>query len=95
MTGAWAGDRRRTRTPSLPFPRSIGGINWIDTAHAYGFGKSEEVVGRAVKEWSGGEVIIATKCVLPNEVRFPYRDANREKIFEEVEGSLTPAGGLH
>ena len=65
------------------------GINWIDTAHAYGFGKSEEVVGRAVKEWSGGEVIIATKCgVLPNEVRFPYRDANREKIFEEVEGSL-------
>lgn len=65
------------------------GINWIDTAHAYGFGKSEEVVGRAVKKWSGGEVIIATKCgVLPNEVRFPYRDANREKIFEEVEGSL-------
>ena len=65
------------------------GINWIDTAHAYGFGKSEEVVGRAVKEWSGGEVVIATKCgVLPNEVRFPYRDANREKIFEEVEGSL-------
>ena len=64
------------------------GVNWIDTAHAYGFGKSEEVVGRALKEWSGG-VIIATKCgVLPNEVRFPYRDANREKIFEEVEGSL-------
>ena len=64
------------------------GVNWIDTAHAYGFGKSEEVVGRALKEWSG-EVIIATKCgVLPNEVRFPYRDANREKILEEVEGSL-------
>jgi len=64
------------------------GVNWIDTAHAYGFGKSEEVVGRAVKEWSG-DVIIATKCgVLPNEVRFPYRDANREKILEEVEGSL-------
>ena len=65
------------------------GVNWIDTAHAYGFGKSEEVVGRAVKEWSGGRVIIATKCgVLPNEVRFPYRDANRTKILEEVEGSL-------
>ena len=64
------------------------GVNWIDTAHAYGFGKSEEVVGRALKEWSG-DVIIATKCgVLPNEVRFPYRDANREKILEEVEGSL-------
>ena len=65
------------------------GINWIDTAHAYGFGKSEEIVGRAVKEWSGSDVILATKCgVLPNDVRFPYRDANREKILEEVEGSL-------
>ena len=28
------------------------GINWIDTAHAYGFGLSEEVVGKAVKEWA-------------------------------------------
>ena len=27
------------------------GINWIDTAHAYGFGVSEEMVGKAVKEW--------------------------------------------
>ncbi|SVD95957.1 uncharacterized protein METZ01_LOCUS448811, partial [marine metagenome] len=45
------------------------GINWIDTAHAYGFGVSEEVVGKAVKEW-GHPVILATKCgVLPNADR--------------------------
>ena len=53
------------------------GINWIDTAHAYGFGLSEEVVGKAVKEW-GQPVILATKCgVLPDENNFPRRFASR------------------
>ncbi len=64
------------------------GINWIDTAHAYGFGLSEEVVGKAVKEW-GQPVILATKCgVLPDENNFPRRFTSRETIIEEVEGSL-------
>jgi len=64
------------------------GINWIDTAHAYGFGVSEEMVGKAIKEW-GKEVIIATKCgVLPDENNFPKRYTSRKTITEEVEGSL-------
>ena len=64
------------------------GINWIDTAHAYGFGESEEVVGRAVREY-GGDVIVATKCgVLPDKDRSPYRLISRKTILEEVEGSL-------
>lgn len=64
------------------------GINWIDTAHAYGFGLSEEMVGKAVKQW-GGPVIIATKCgVLPDENNSPRRYASRKTIIEEVEGSL-------
>ncbi len=37
------------------------GINWIDTAAVYGFGHSEEVVGRAVKG-RRSSVILATKC---------------------------------
>lgn len=37
------------------------GINWIDTAAVYGFGHSEEIVGRAVKG-RRGSVILATKC---------------------------------
>ena len=65
------------------------GINWIDTAHAYGFGVSEISVGKAVKEWNGGEVILATKCgVLPGEGNKPRRFISRETIREEVEGSL-------
>jgi len=64
------------------------GINWIDTAHAYGFGVSEEMVGKAVKEW-GEDVIIATKCgVLPDENNSPKRYTSRKTITEEVEGSL-------
>src|SRR5918992_1084570 len=39
------------------------GINWVDTAPAYGIGHSEEVVGRALEPWSPGEdVFVFTKC---------------------------------
>jgi len=37
------------------------GINWIDTAPAYGLGHSEEVVGRSIRG-RRHEVLIATKC---------------------------------
>ena len=39
------------------------GINWIDTAAVYGLGHSEEVVARALAEWSGPQPYIFTKCV--------------------------------
>lgn len=29
------------------------GVNWIDTAAVYGLGHSEEIIARALKEWSG------------------------------------------
>ncbi len=65
------------------------GINWIDGAYAYGFGVAETSVGKAVKEWTGGEVIVATKCgVLPGEDNKPWRHISRDTIREEVEGSL-------
>jgi aryl-alcohol dehydrogenase-like predicted oxidoreductase len=38
------------------------GINWIDTAPAYGIGHAEEIVGRAIKGIRQ-QVIIATKCM--------------------------------
>ncbi|MGB2901239.1 MAG: aldo/keto reductase [Candidatus Acidiferrum sp.] len=40
------------------------GVNWIDTAAVYGLGHSEEIVARALKEWSGPRPYVFTKCVL-------------------------------
>jgi aryl-alcohol dehydrogenase-like predicted oxidoreductase len=40
------------------------GVNWIDTAAVYGLGHSEEIVARALNEWSGPRPYVFTKCVL-------------------------------
>src|SRR5882762_7500442 len=37
------------------------GANWIDTAAVYGLGHSEEVVGRALKDWRGSKPYVFTK----------------------------------
>jgi aryl-alcohol dehydrogenase-like predicted oxidoreductase len=65
------------------------GINLIDTAPAYGFGRSEEVVGRAIAERGRrDEVILATKCGLERIGDALYRNGTRRQIFSEVEVSL-------
>ena len=38
------------------------GINWIDTAAAYGLGHSEEIVAKAVGDWPGAKPYVFTKC---------------------------------
>jgi aryl-alcohol dehydrogenase-like predicted oxidoreductase len=38
------------------------GVNWIDTAAIYGLGHSEEVVARALAEYSGHRPYVFTKC---------------------------------
>jgi aryl-alcohol dehydrogenase-like predicted oxidoreductase len=65
------------------------GINVIDTAPAYGFGRSEEIVGKAIAE--GGirsRVLIATKAGLEWANGRVYRNASRARILREVEDSL-------
>src|ERR1700682_4452709 len=65
------------------------GINVVDTAPVYGFGRSEEIVGRAIAE-SGlrSQVIIATKVGLQWEGGRVSRNASRARILREVEDSL-------
>ena len=38
------------------------GVNLVDTAYIYGNGHSEEVIGRALKSWTGQKIYIATKA---------------------------------
>src|SRR3989442_6705765 len=69
------------------------GITLIDTAPAYGFGRSEELVGRAIAEHGGRErVLIATKTGLAWHAGAVYRDASAERIRTEIEDSLRRLG---
>ncbi len=49
------------------------GIDFVETAEMYGSGHSEEVVGRALREWTGRQVRVATK-VQPVEWPHPSVD---------------------
>src|SRR6202030_867443 len=65
------------------------GINLIDTAPVYGFGRSEEIVGKALA--IGGRrkgAVIATKVGLDWADGKPFRNASRARIVYEAEQSL-------
>jgi aryl-alcohol dehydrogenase-like predicted oxidoreductase len=65
------------------------GINLIDTAPAYGFGHSEEIVGRAIADHNlRSHVVIATKTGLEWKDGKVFRNASRERIVREVDQSL-------
>ncbi|MCK4577410.1 MAG: aldo/keto reductase [Candidatus Marinimicrobia bacterium] len=68
------------------------GVNWIDTAPVYGLGRSEEVVGRALKGRRDA-AIIATKCsLLWDGERKIYNSLKAHSIRREVEESLGRLG---
>lgn len=69
------------------------GINFFDTADAYGDGYAETVLGEALKELSGDEPVVATKVFnhfKPDGSRYP--DLSPEHIVERCERSLERLG---
>src|SRR6202167_5189019 len=65
------------------------GVNWIDTAAVYGLGHSEEVVGRALREWRGSRPYVFTKCGLRGNANGEVQKVLRaDSIGGEVEDSL-------
>jgi aryl-alcohol dehydrogenase-like predicted oxidoreductase len=64
------------------------GINLIDTAPVYGFGRSEEIVGKALADGLRYDVLIATKCGLEWYDGRITRNGSRDRILSEVEDSL-------
>src|SRR5260370_30081148 len=65
------------------------GINLIDTAPVYGFGRSEEIVGKAIAERGmRARVLIASKTGLEWANGRVFRNASRARILREVEDSL-------
>jgi aryl-alcohol dehydrogenase-like predicted oxidoreductase len=65
------------------------GVNLIDTAPVYGFGHSEEVVGKAIADGQlRSRVLIASKVGLEWKDGSVFRNASRARILQEVEDSL-------
>lgn len=65
------------------------GVNWIDTAAVYGLGHSEEVVAKALRDWTGERAYVLTKCGMvwneKGEVGYSLRAAS---VRRECEASL-------
>jgi aryl-alcohol dehydrogenase-like predicted oxidoreductase len=101
--GAWAvggggwlfgwGDQDDADSTRAILHAVAAGVNWVDTASAYGLGHSEEVVGRAVKQLPAGDrPLVFTKCGLlwdESNRRAPLRRVGSpEAIRRDCEASL-------
>lgn len=97
----WGGTDERESVAAIHASLDAG-VTLIDTAPAYGLGRAEEIVGKAL---SGrrDKAVIATKCGLvwhtrqgnhffDQDGRPVHRHLGRESIFHEVEQSLRRLG---
>ncbi len=72
------------------------GINFFDTADMYSLGVSEEVTGRALKDFaSRDEVVIATKLYNPMSDDPNARGLGRKHVFQAIDASLRRLGTDH
>ena len=68
------------------------GVNWIDTAAAYGFGHSEQVVGRALEGLDERPYVFTKASLLEGPNRHVVHSLKRESILREAETSLERLG---
>src|SRR6266542_2084792 len=69
------------------------GINFFDTADMYSLGKSEEVLGRALKEFTRRDkVVLATKVYYPMSDDPNDRGLSRKHVMAAVDASLKRLG---
>jgi aryl-alcohol dehydrogenase-like predicted oxidoreductase len=76
------------------FKRAIElGINFFDTANVYSYGASEEITGRALRDFARREeVVIATKVWGAMRASPNGRGLSRTAILHEIDASLTRLG---
>ena len=69
------------------------GITFWDTANAYGFGTSEEIVGRAIRKYSKREdIVLATKVFFKMHDGPGGSGLSRKAIMEQIDASLSRLG---
>ncbi|HEY2959365.1 MAG TPA: aldo/keto reductase family protein [Actinomycetota bacterium] len=68
------------------------GVNFFDTANAYGRGAAEEVVGRALAAYPRESYVLATKVFFPMGDGPNDRGLSRKHILEQCDASLRRLG---
>ena len=87
----WVLDEEASR-PFLEYALELG-INFFDTADMYSLGVSEEVVGRALKDFAQRDkVVIATKVFYPLSDDPNDRGLSRKHILSAIDNSLRRLG---
>ena len=93
VTGGWGWGGSDEKESLLAILRALElGINFIDTAPVYGFGKSEEIAGRAIRQWGRDKITVATKCGLEWDKGRIRHNASPERIMQEADESLRRLG---
>jgi aryl-alcohol dehydrogenase-like predicted oxidoreductase len=87
----WVLDEQASR-PFIKHALELG-INFFDTADMYSLGKSEEIVGRALKDFTKrDQVIIGTKVYWPMSDLPNDKGLSRKHIMYAIDGSLKRLG---
>src|SRR5947209_665066 len=98
LSGEWGAFDEDAAVAAIRHARELG-INFFDTAQAYGFGASERLLGRALRDdlaTRREEVVIATKGGLRiDERRGLVRDSSPAWLRHGIEESLTALGVDH
>jgi len=68
------------------------GVNWIDTAAAYGFGRSERIVGRALEGLVERPYVFTKASLLEGPDRKVLHSLKRDSILREAAGSIERLG---
>jgi aryl-alcohol dehydrogenase-like predicted oxidoreductase len=68
------------------------GVNWIDTAAAYGFGRSEQVVGRALAGVRHRPYVFTKASLVEGPGRTVVHNLRRDSILSEAHASLGRLG---
>jgi aryl-alcohol dehydrogenase-like predicted oxidoreductase len=97
LGGDWGEFDENAAVAAIRRARELG-VNFFDTAQAYGFGASEAILGKALRdEFSRDrdELVIATKGGLRQTDSSLVRDASPEWLRRGVDASLTALGTDH
>jgi 1-deoxyxylulose-5-phosphate synthase len=87
----WSLDEEQSR-PFIKRALELG-INFFDTANSYSDGTSEEIVGRALRDFARREeVVLATKVFFPTRKGANARGLSRKSIMAEIDASLKRLG---